>query len=168
MEKEKRIIIPTGGDFKHNLQRAKKARDFGGLESKYILAGFGYDPNRPWILEPHDLTIKDYLLLSGVPEEKILIEDKSRNSRNNLINNLSGQKGKFYITSYPMHLERFELILDELQKQGKLNKEVDLSRIGTEQSAKDFIYGCLGEIKDVYHLDKLNKTLGEKLKSLFG
>lgn len=156
---QKRIIVPTGGNLKHNLERAKTAFDFGRENSKYMISGGD---------EPPDWIIQDYLLLHGVSPTNIGIDYDSKNSKENLLNCLRGQKGLFYNVSYPMHLERFELSLEELQRKGKLSKDVDLFRVETKQSVGDFFYGCLGEIKDVYHLDKLNEILGKKIKSLLG
>ncbi len=165
---KKRIIVPTGGNLKHNLARAKKAFSLGGKESSYILTGIGSDPEKPWIKEPHDLTMEDYFLLAGVSKENLSVDYKSKNSRENLLNTLSNKKGQFYITSYPVHLERFELLLDEYQRKGTLSKDIELNRIETSQSLKDFLYGNLAEIKDVYHLDRLNKKVGSLLKKIFG
>jgi len=152
------IIIPSGGNFKHNLDRAKKAFESGGENSFYHISGLGRDKEKPWIYEPHDLTIKDYLLLAGVKEENIFIDYESTNSLENLINTLSNKKGVFKIVSYPLHLDRFNFILDDLQRREIIDEEIELIGIETNQTLKDVVYGLLAEINYLY--------LGNRIKNI--
>ena len=119
----------------------------------------------------------------GIKPEEIILEKKSRNTIENLMDSLEllKKKGarKIGISSNPSHLDRFETILHEAKKEGLIDKEIKIYRLRTDESFGESIYGFFAKLINQYKLREgiknskkyetpnLIKNIGEYISRLF-
>jgi hypothetical protein len=160
----KNQTIPTGGNFRNNLARARKAFRRGGLEAKYLISGLGSDPERNWIKEPHDLTIQDYLLLQGVSPTNIGIDYESHSTEENLINCFpKGQEGTYEWNSYVLHNIKTKRVFKNLQKQDLASKTVTLKFNSVTPKISSFSDLINFGKNSIYGIGALIETYGIKI-----
>lgn len=164
LEDIKAIVIPTCDIFdSENLEdfnRAKTAIEFvnkNNLPKKCIIAGFGNPICSPQILSG---SLKNHKPLYNYLKEKtdwiIGIETNSNNSIENLLYTFPNEiKGKYAIVSFPLHLKRFNRILNDAKKSGVISEELDLVYVPTKQNPKWIFYETLSTLK--YFLVGKNK-----------
>jgi len=145
------IIIPTGGETKEDIERASRAGK-EKIKVKYFIISGGRGANP--LPESERANIYRELRRHGIKPSQIKIEGKSSDTLENVIYSLKKFKDfkKIGIVSYPQHLNRFEYIINKAKEEGIINKDVEIEKIPTKQTAKQFIYGILGNVKERYRL----------------
>ncbi|MBU2616205.1 MAG: YdcF family protein [Nanoarchaeota archaeon] len=148
------IVIPSG-NLKWNLERmltAIKINEERKLDAPYIISGIGRDLNKiPEIkqgarierregLEVH-YDLWNYMMQNT--KGMIGIEGISTNSRENILNTFpKGTKGRYILVSYPLHLKRFEKIVERAKKRGEISKnlEIEYAPTGSVSSPSQILY----------------------------
>ena len=144
------IIIPTG-DEQTDIERPQTASK-RKADDCYVISGY-VDKRRP-IKYQQSATIYRELRKLGIKPSHIKIEGKSHDSLENALYSLEKLKGmkEIGIVSYPWHLKRYKEIIEEAQKEGIITKNIKIEYIPTKETAKEKVYGFLGNIKEKYRL----------------
>ena len=143
------IIVPTGDE----VSDVERPRTAAKVKSKYYLVS-GYIDKRSPISEQQTATIYRELRRNGITPGHMKIEGKSHDSLENALYSFEKLKGmeEIGIVSYPLHLKRYEKIIDVMKEEGKLSKDMKIIYIPTKESFKNKIYGILGLIREKYRL----------------
>ncbi len=152
------IIIPTGPSHEIDRERASVAakRYAHGKGVDYLIISGELGDKGLKKSQRVDIyrTLREY----GVKAGDIRIEDKSKNSLENLLYSLKKVKKKGVkrvgIASSPSHLDRFKDIFDAAKKQGLIDKNFRLYKIRTKESIKDRVYGLFSRLFYRYELSK--------------
>ena len=147
------IIIPTGGDEK-NIKRTKRAAE---EKAKYYLIS-GYIDKNEHIKNSQTAGIYRELRKYGIKPSEIKIENKAKDSLDNIIYSMNKLKGmkRIGIVSYPEHLKKFEYIINKAKKEGVIDKEIEK------------VYGVLANMKERYRLRNGIETAKDNKTGLVG
>ena len=165
------LMIPTG-EGTQNLKRAKRAiKEWDKHHINDIaISGGGEAP----LKDSERVAIYNILRKHHIKPKNIFLSE-GKNSKENIDNffkklNIFGKEIKSLgIVSYPSHLDRFEEYIQEGKEKGKIPKDLELHKIPTKQTFKEFSYGYLAKIKDKYHLNNLNNSfIGQTIKKVMG
>jgi hypothetical protein len=154
------IIIPTGGYHHSKLRTEKAIKKYKGykIKPKIIISG---DKSNP-LEKSERYMIYSMLRKENIKPSKMKIR-KAKNSIENILYALKNEKNKkIGIVSYPLQLKRFGFIIKRAKEEGKIPKNIKITKIPTKEKFKDKIYGFLALVKEKYNLrkgfDKTKKT----------
>ena len=174
------VIIPTAPSKEIVKRRAERASRERSNQMVYVISGA---KEKGSLKETQRYEIYRELRRHGIKPEEIILEKKSRNTIENLMDSLEllKKKGarKIGISSNPSHLDRFETILHEAKKEGLIDKEIKIYRLRTDESFGESIYGFFAKLINQYKLREgiknskkyetpnLIKNIGEYISRLF-
>ncbi|MEK6893236.1 MAG: YdcF family protein [Nanoarchaeota archaeon] len=121
-----------------SVQAAKYYHEHG---ARVIIASGGETP----LLDPKYKSeaemICNTLIKEGVPKDKIILDEESKDNVGNIVNSLRHVHGHdIGIVSYPKHLDRFEHIIEKGKEEGVFDKNLRVHRIETNQSLAERLY----------------------------
>ena len=147
------IIIPTAPSKEIAKRRAERASRERSNQMIYVISG---GKEKGSLKETQRYEIYKELRRHGIKPGEIVLEKKSKNTIENLMDSLEllKKKGarKIGISSNPSHLDRFETILHKAKKEGLVDKDVEIYRLGTEESFGESIYGFFAKLINQYKL----------------
>ncbi|MCK5149880.1 YdcF family protein [Candidatus Pacearchaeota archaeon] len=146
------LIIPIAGEDKEDLERTKRAEK---EKTEYYIISGHIDKTKP-IKYSQTATIYKELRKQGIKPSEMKIESKSKDTLENAIYSLGKVKEMktVGIISYPKHLERFKMIINQAKEEGRIPKNIKIKYLPTEQTFKEWAYGTLANIKERYRLRK--------------
>ncbi len=163
-EKIKGLIIPSGNE-KDDIERAKAAIKYNTENSSnipYIVSGLGPDTNIALGYEENeenkelDFHEKLYDFMINNTKGTFGIDIKSVNSIENILYTFpKGTEGKYILFSYPLHLKRFEKIINKAKEKGKISENLEIEFVPTRQTLKHFIYEKMGTIKRIKDMKRI-------------
>ncbi len=164
----KAIIIPSCDSFdslkSEDLNRANTAMKFveeNNLPKRCIIAGLGHEKSITLGYEFKSRKNKIgfhrnlYNYLAKNTDWMIGVETNSLNSIENMLYTFpENTEGKYAIVSFPLHLKRFQKIINDAKNAGKISENLKIIGVPTTQHPKWIFYEILSNLK--YH------TIGKK------
>ncbi len=136
------IIIPGQTNERRTREKAAFAAEYYRKHgAKVIIASGGKTP----LLDPKYRSeaeiIYKTLVEKGLPKDKIILEEESRDNVSNILCSLKYVRGhNIGIVSYPKHLDRFEYIIEQGKKEGVIDKRLKVHRIETDEKLAEKLY----------------------------
>lgn len=154
------IIIPLGDPiYKKRVKRAMKEYDEevennpAGKHAYFVISG--EQGNVPLSKSERYMTYQE-LRKHGIKPSEMIVEGRSHNSMENILNSLERIKKKggkdVGIASYPWHLERFDYIINKAKEEGIVDRDFKIHRLETSETAKEGLYGILAYLLERYNL----------------
>jgi len=154
------IVIPTGQE---DIERAETGRRYQTKEDQYFIisggkgAGSLSESERAHIYRELRQTkaLKEFGKEPKIKPSQITIEESSTDTLENVLKTLKKLRpGTERITfvSYPLHLERFKLIMKKAREGGLVPEGLKEKYIPTEQNLYQFIYGKAALAKEKIRL----------------
>ena len=136
------LIIPSQASEKRTREKARRAADYYHHHQVGVLvASGGKTPGLNPKYNSDAEIIFEELVKAGVPRDKIILEDKSRDNLENVLYSLKKTSGtEIGIVSYPRHLDRFEYIIEKGKEQGVIDSRIKIHRVETNQKLIEQAY----------------------------